>query len=82
MNYNFNTNNEYVPKMKFSPEGRRLERKLAGIARREINNMNISKEEKMEMKDMWFDYLLEYEKEYKRYYQTFSEYGIPPPGLM
>lgn len=75
-------NNEDAPEVKFSPAGRRLEHKLAKIARRNINKMDASEEEKKEMKDMLFDYLLEYEREYKRYYQTFHSYGLPPPGLM
>ena len=73
---------EILPKVEFSPAGRKLEHRLVREARRAINKMDIPEEEKTEMKDMWFDYLLEYEKEYKKYCQAFKKYNLPPPNSM
>lgn len=73
--------NIFKRKMDFSPGMRDIEYKIARIYVREINNLDLPEKEKDYMKKTIKEFLIHYESEYKRYYQTFEFYFLPPPHL-
>ena len=56
-----------IPSLNFTPEGRRLEYELAKKSQELIEEMKIPEEEKEYIKNMWWDYIFEYERLYARY---------------
>lgn len=68
-------------KVDFSPRGRRLEYELNEKCKQDIDKLEISEEKKEEMRFYLKEYILAYEEEYQRYYQSFKDYMLPHPGL-
>ncbi len=73
--------NTFKRKMDFSPGRRDIEYKLARIYVKKINNLDLPEKEKDSMKKTIKEFLIHYESEYKRYYQAFEFYFLPPPHL-
>lgn len=71
---------EDLPMIDLTPEGKKLELKLARVARRMINKLDLSEEEKELRKEEWFNYLLEYENLYRSYNKLFKKYKLPTPN--
>jgi hypothetical protein len=55
------------PELSYTPEKRALEYKFVKTTLNEVEKLNISKEDKKNVMNIWFDHILEYEKIYSEY---------------